>query len=207
MDRAAKLAVEEINAAGGIYVAEWNTNVTIELVIADTGDDTAGKAVGPVTRAVTEDNVDLLIGGYTSAGTLADQVVAIENRVPYIITGASTNLVTRRGPQANYGGLPEGDTKRINDTEGMSYMFHYCTTTFDYSKTVVHFFNESMKPLLDSTYGFNASRNLRLAVLYRNDAFGQGVLADTKKLIADENLSIDDCRRKSLSNNRNYLPN
>ena len=107
MDRAAKLAVEEINAAGGIYVAEWNTNVTIELVIADTGDDTVGKAVGPVTRAVTEDNVDLLIGGYASAGTLADQVIAIEKRVPYIISGASSNLVTRRGPQGNYGGLPE----------------------------------------------------------------------------------------------------
>ena len=42
----------------------------------------------------------------------------------------------------------------------MSYMFHYCTTTFDYSKTVVHFFNESMKPLLDSTYGFNAFSNI-----------------------------------------------
>ena len=76
MDRAAKLAVKEINDAGGVYVAEWHTNVQIELVIADTEDDTPGKAVDPVTRAVTEDQVDLLIGGYTSAGTLADQVVA-----------------------------------------------------------------------------------------------------------------------------------
>ena len=106
MDRAAKMAVEEINAAGGVYVAEWRTRVPIELVIADTEDDTPGKAVGPVTRAVTEDQVDLLIGGYTSAGTLANQVVAIEKRVPYIITGASSSLVTRRGPQGNYGGLP-----------------------------------------------------------------------------------------------------
>ena len=78
MDRAAKLAVKEINDAGGVYVAEWHTSVQIELVIADTEDDTPGKAVGPVTRAVTEDQVDLLIGGYTSAGTLADEVVAIE---------------------------------------------------------------------------------------------------------------------------------
>jgi len=191
MDRAAKMAVEEINAAGGVYVAEWNTNVQIELVIADTEDDTAAKAVGPVTRAIEEDNVDLLIGGYASAGTLADQVPAIENRVPFIITGASSNLVTRRGPQGNYGGLPEDNVLRIADAEGMSYMFHYCTTTADYSKTVVEFFTETMKPMLDSENGFDSSRHLRLAVLYRNDAFGQGVLGDTKKIIADENLPID----------------
>lgn len=191
MDRAAKLAVKEINDAGGVYVAEWHTSVQIELVIADTEDDTPGKAVGPVTRAVTEDQVDLLIGGYTSAGTLADQVVAIDERVPYIITGASTSLVTRRGPQANYGGLPEGDPLRIDDETGMSYMFHYCTTTADYSKTVVNFFAEAMKPLLDSTYEFDSSRNLRLAILYRDDAFGKGVAADSKSIIQSDNLPID----------------
>jgi len=191
MDRAAKLAVKEINDAGGVYVAEWHTNVQIELVIADTEDDTPGKAVDPVTRAVTEDQVDLLIGGYTSAGTLADQVVAIDERVPYIITGASSSLVTRRGPQANYGGLPEGDPLRIDDEEGMSYMFHYCTTTADYSKTVVNFFAEAMKPLLDSTYEFDSSRNLRLAILYRDDAFGKGVAADSKSIIQSNNLPID----------------
>jgi branched-chain amino acid transport system substrate-binding protein len=132
-----------------------------------------------------------LIGGYTSAGTLANQVVAIEHRVPYIITGASTSLVTRRGPQGNYGGLPDGDTRRIEDAEGMSYMFHYCTTTADYSKTVVKFFAEEMKPLLDSKYGFDSSRKLRLAILYRDDAFGKGVAADTKALIQSYNLPIE----------------
>jgi len=191
MDRAAKLAVKEINDAGGVYVAEWHTNVDIELVLIDTEDDSPGKSVGPVTRAVTEDQVDLLIGGYTSSGTLANQVVAIENRVPYIITGASTSLVTRRGPQANYGGLAEDDPLRIDDEEGMSYMFHYCTTTADYSKTVVNFFAEAMKPLLDSTYEFDDSRNLRLAILYRDDAFGKGVAADSKSIIESNNLPIE----------------
>jgi len=191
MDRAAKMAVQEINDAGGVWVEEWNTKVDIELVIVDTEDDSMGKSVGPVTQAILEDGVDLLIGGYTSSGTLANQVVAIENRVPYIITGASSSLVTRRGPQGNYGGLPEGDQLRIDDEEGMSYMFHYCTTTADYSKTVVKFFAETMKPLLDSTYGFDSSRNLRLAILYRDDPFGKGVKDDSKAIIASENLPID----------------
>ena len=191
MDRAAKLAVKEINAAGGVYVSEWHTSVEIELVTINTEDDSPGKSVGPVTRAVEEDKVDLLIGGYTSSGTLADQKVAIDNKVPYIITGASSSLVTRRGPQANYGGLAEDSEYRIDDAEGMSYMFHYCTTTADYSATVVNFFAETMKPLLDSTYEFDDSRNLRLAILYRDDAFGKGVAADSKAIIEDNDLSID----------------
>jgi branched-chain amino acid transport system substrate-binding protein len=191
MDRAAKMAVQEINDAGGIWVEEWNTKVDIDLVIVNTEDDSTGKSVGPVTQAVLEDGVDLLIGGYTSSGTLANQVVAIENKVPYIITGASSSLVTRRGPQGNYGGLPEDNQLRITDAEGMSYMFHYCTTTADYSKTVVKFFAETMKPLLDSTYGFDSSRNLRLAILYRDDAFGKGVKDDSKAIIVSENLPID----------------
>jgi branched-chain amino acid transport system substrate-binding protein len=191
MDRAAKLAVKEINDAGGVYVDEWHTSVEIELVTIDTENDSPDNSLGPVTQAVEEQQVDLLIGGYTSSGTLTNQKAAIDNRVPYIITGASSSLVTRRGPQANYGGLPEGDPLRVDDAEGMSYMFHYCTTTADYSTTVVNFFADEMKPLLDSTYGFDDSRNLRLAILYRNDAFGKGVAADSKSIIEANNLPID----------------
>lgn len=190
MNQAAQLAVQQINDAGGIYVSEWNTKVQVQLVVADTQDDSAGNAVEPVTRAVTQDDVDILIGGYASAGTLANEVVAMDNHVPYIVTGASSKLITERGPQGNYSGLPVGDAKRTDDAEGMSYIFHYCVTTNSYSTTVLNFLNSTMKPTLDATYGFNASRPLRLAILYRNDAFGQGVLADTQSIIASEKLPI-----------------
>lgn len=185
MQRAADLAVKEINDAGGIYVAAWNANATIRLVTADTNDDSPGNAVTPVTRAVESDKVDLLIGGYGSAGTLANEVVAIENKVPYIITGASNQLVTRRGEQGNYGGLNSTDPQAINDKEGMSYIFHYCTTTYQYSQTVLTFFNDVMKPLVAP------DRDFRLAILYRNDAFGTGVEKATISLIASGNLPID----------------
>ena len=75
------------------------------MVTVDTGKDTVpADAVTAVTKAVQQDKVDMLIGGYGSAATLADEVVAIQNKVPFIITGASNQLVTRRGPQGNYGG-------------------------------------------------------------------------------------------------------
>jgi branched-chain amino acid transport system substrate-binding protein len=183
MDRAARMAVDEINSAGGIYVSSLGKSVNIELVTGDTQNANPDAAVNEVTRLVSQENVDLLIGGFGSGATLAGEVPAIENRVPYIITGASSHLVTRRGF------LPADNSLYIGDSEGMSYMFHYCTTTYHYSKTVAYFFAESMKPLLESQYGID--RNLRLAVIYRDDAFGQGVWDATKQYIEDDNLPID----------------
>jgi branched-chain amino acid transport system substrate-binding protein len=185
IQRAAELAIDEINAAGGVRVDEWNTNVNFELVLVDTVDDAAGSTAGPVTRAITDQGVDLLIGGATTAGTLNGQIPAITNRVPYIITGASFNLVTRRGS------LPEDNALYIPDAEGMSYMFHYCTTIADYSTTVTHFLADSVKPTLDSTYSFDSARNLRLAILYRDDGYGRGVKDVTASIIAEDNLPID----------------
>ena len=185
MERAARLAVQEINDAGGVYVSSWNTNVNLTLVIADTINDAPANAVTPVTRAVETDNVDMLIGGYGSAGTLANEIIAIENKVPYIISGASNQLVTRRGPQGNYGGFGEDGQYSISDAEGMSYIFHYCTTTYHYSKTVVDFFASEMKPMVA------ADRNFSLALLYRNDAFGTGVAQATKFWIQNESLPIN----------------
>ena len=43
MDRAARLAVKEINEAGGVYVEEWHTSVDIELVPIDTKDDSSAE--------------------------------------------------------------------------------------------------------------------------------------------------------------------
>lgn len=185
MERAARLAVQEINDAGGVYVSSWNTHVNLTLVIADTINDAPANAVTPVTRAVETDNVDMLIGGYGSAGTLANEIVAIENKVPYIISGASNQLVTRRGPQGNYGGFGPNGANSVSDTEGMSYIFHYCTTTYHYSKTVVDFFASEMKPMVAE------DRNFSLALLYRNDAFGTGVAAATKFWIQNESLPIN----------------
>ena len=178
INRAAQLAIDEINAAGGVYVADLGKNMNLKLVLADTGDET-GDTAAPVTRVITDQGVDVLVGGATTGGTLKDQVPAITHRVPYIITGASLNLVTRRGS------LPSDNDLYIPDAEGMSYMFHYCTTISDYSTTVAHFLADSVRPAVDS------SRNLRLAVLFRDDGYGRGVRDVTASIITADNLPID----------------
>ncbi len=186
MQKAAQMAVDEINDAGGISVSGWNTKVNITLVTVDTGKDTVpADAVTAVTQAVQSDKVDMLIGGYGSAATLADEVVAIENKVPFIITGASNQLVTRRGPQGNYGGVGATGTYSITDAEGMSYMFHYCTTTYDYAKTVVDFLAQEMKPMVAP------DRNFSLALYYRDDSFGNAVEQAAKYWIQNESLPIN----------------
>lgn len=184
MSDAAHLAEKEINDAGGIFVSDWNTHVNVSIVVVNTIDDAPSNAKTPVVQAVESEKVDMLIGGYGSAGTLANEVVAIENKVPYIITGASNQLVTRRGPQGNYGGFGASGPNSISDAEGMSYIFHYCTTTYHYSKTVVDFFATVMKPMVAP------DQNFSLAILYRNDAFGQGVDQATKYWIQNESLPI-----------------
>jgi branched-chain amino acid transport system substrate-binding protein len=193
MDRAARMAVQEINDAGGIYVSSLGKSLPIELVTGDTENANPDASLNEVTRLVSQENVDLLIGGFGSGATLAGQVPAIENRVPYIITGASSHLVTRRGF------LPSDHSLYIDDAEGVSYMFHYCTTTYHYSKTVAYFFAEAMKPLLESELGI--TRDLRLAVLYRDDAFGQGVWDATKQYIEDDNLPIEIVAEQSYPTN------
>ena len=198
MQNAAEMAVKEINDAGGVYVEAWHTNVNFTIVIADTINDAPANAVTQVQRAVETDKVDMLIGGYGSAGTLANEIVAIDNKVPYIITGASNQLVTRRGPQGDYGGFGANGANSISDAEGMSYIFHYCTTTYHYSKTVVDFLVEEMKPMVA------ADRNLTLALVYRNDAFGQGVEQATKYWIQSGNLPITLVERATDPATSNY---
>ena len=185
MQKAAQMAVDEINSGGGVSVSGWNTKVNITLVTVDTGTDgVPADAVTAMTKAVQSDQVDMLIGGYGSAATLADEVVAIQNKVPFIITGASNQLVTRRGPQGNYGGFGATGTYSLSDAEGVSYMFHYCTTTYDYAKTVVDFFAQEMKPMVAP------NRNFNLALYYRDDSFGNAVEQAAKYWIQNESLPI-----------------
>ena len=92
MQRAAELAVNQINNNGGVYVSSWHTHVKITLVTADTKGDAPADAETAVTQLENTNPVDLFIGGYGSAGTLADETVAMQGRIPFIISGASNDL-------------------------------------------------------------------------------------------------------------------
>ena len=165
MKQAAVLAVEEINADGGVFVDEYGVKIPLKLVEGDT-QTSPTEGVTAVERLITNENVVVLVGGFSSGVTLANQVPAA-GKVPYIITGASSSQVTRR---------TEIDT---------SYFFHYCSTTDDYSQPILQFFVDELKPKVA------ADRDLKLALIYRDDAYGKGVIESSVAYIEDNSLPIE----------------
>ncbi len=83
----AQLAVDEINAAGGVLGRE------LELFAYDSqGDPTLG--VNAYNRLVVEDEIDALIGGTFSGVTLAIKELSIEDNLPVLTPTATNPLVT-----------------------------------------------------------------------------------------------------------------
>jgi branched-chain amino acid transport system substrate-binding protein len=172
MWQAAELAKDEINAQGGVNVN--GVPMQIKLIQGDTG-TSPETGVKVVTKLITEDEVDLLIGGFSSGITYADSVVAAEHKVPFIITGASSPIITHR---------TDIDT---------SYFFHQCQcpTTDDYGESTILFVDEVVKPEIYERFNFAEDRPLRLAVLYQDSAYGSGVYDGITKTIEKNDLNME----------------
>jgi branched-chain amino acid transport system substrate-binding protein len=170
--QSAQMAADEINAKGGVYVASLNKNVPIVLV---QGDDESTREGGQkaVSKMITQDNVDLLVGGFSSAVVAAHQSIIAQNNIPYIISGASTPDVTHRTD--------------INT----SFMFHHAPTTDDSGSQITLFLDDTVRPAIDQKFGFPADRPLRLAILYQDSPYGKGHLAAIHNTINASNLNID----------------
>ncbi len=86
-----KLAIDEINAAGGILGKK------VELVLGDTTTDPT-HAVSEVRRLIENENVQLLIGPVTSQETIPVTAVTTEKKIPEVSTAASTQLTPEFAP-------------------------------------------------------------------------------------------------------------
>ena len=170
MWQSAEMAAEEINAQGGVNVDGVMMQIT--LVKGDTASSPDG-GVKAVTKLIVEDKVDLLVGGFASAITYADSVVAAEHKVPFIVTGASSPVITRR---------TDIDT---------TYFFHHCPTGWDYGEFSILCVDEVIRPAIYERFDFTEDRPLRLAVLYQDTAYGQGVYEGVTKAIDEHNLNIE----------------
>jgi branched-chain amino acid transport system substrate-binding protein len=83
----AKLAVEEINAKGGI------TGRQVELLVEDSAND-AGTGVQKANKLIDGSHISLLIGDVNSAIALALAQVANQKNVLHIVSGGHTDAVT-----------------------------------------------------------------------------------------------------------------
>ncbi len=181
MGPSAELAATHINAKGGVFVKEFNKTIPVKVFLAD-DEGTADGAVKATRKLVLEDKVDVLTGGFGTAPTMAGEAVAAENKVPFVITGASNPAVTRRTDLAN-----------------IEYMFHHCPTTDDYSEQTMLFVNQVIKPAIYAKYNFSSNRSLRVAVIYQSGGYGSGVLNGTEKAIAKHNLNFTIVEKQSYT--------
>jgi branched-chain amino acid transport system substrate-binding protein len=171
MWQSASVAADEINARGGVYVKSLNKNLTIQLV---QGDDESTQQGGQkaATKLITDDKVDILVGGYSSAVTSAYEQTIAEFKVPFVVTGASSPIITHR---------TDIDT---------SYVCHHCPTTDAYGMYTTTFIDQVIRPAVNKKYNFPADRPFRLALIYQDTAFGKGVQTAVNDTITKNKLNI-----------------
>ena len=153
--QSAELAADEINANGGVYVKEAGKKLPIQLV---QGDDESTREGGmkAVSKMITQDNVDLLVGGFSSAVVSAHQTTVAENKVPYIIAGASSTSISNR--------------KDLDNT----YLFYHRPNTDDSADASLMFLNDVIRPAINKKFNFAADRPLRVALIFQDSPFGKG---------------------------------
>jgi branched-chain amino acid transport system substrate-binding protein len=171
MWQSAQVAADEINAKGGIQLGASGPKVPVRLIV---GDDESTQQGGQkaATKLITDDKVDILVGGYSSAVTSAYEQIIAEYKVPYIVTGASSPVITHR-----------------NDID-TSYVFHHCPTTDSYGQYTVTFIDQVIRPAVNQKLNAAADRPFRLALLYQDTAFGKGVQAAVNDTITKKKLNI-----------------
>ncbi len=170
--QSAVLAADEINSDGGVYIAELGRKIPIRLV---QGDDESTREGGQkaVSKLVTQDDVDLLVGGFSSAVVSAHESIVSDYKVPYIVSGASSPIITHR------------------DDIDTSTVFHHAPTTDDSGGQTTLFIDDTIRPAINARFGFPDNRPLRLSVIYQDSPYGKGQLDAIKNTIAAANLDVE----------------
>ncbi len=170
MWQSAQVAADKVNADGGVTLKD-GSKAQLKLIV---GDDESTQQGGQkaATKLITDDKVDILVGGYSSAVTSAYEQTIAEYKIPYIVTGASSPIITHR---------TDIDT---------SYIFHHCPTTDTYGQYTTMFIDQVVRPAVNKKLGASADRPFRLALLYQDTAFGKGIQTAVNDTIVKNNLKI-----------------
>ncbi len=103
-----KLAMEQINAKGGVNVKACGKRLPFKEVVYDDQSD-QGRSVQLVERTMTSDNVVAVLGAYNSVLGEAQSVVADRYQVPWITPGAAASTIFTQGRQWIFGTLTPVD--------------------------------------------------------------------------------------------------
>jgi branched-chain amino acid transport system substrate-binding protein len=170
MWQSAQVAADKINADGGVTLKD-GSKAQLKLIVGD-DESTATGGQKAATKLITDEKVDILVGGYSSAVTSAYEQTIAEYKVPYVVTGASSPIITHR---------PDIDT---------SYIFHHCPTTDTYGKYTTLFIDQVVRPAVNKKLNAPADRPFRLALIYQDTAFGKGIQTAVNDTITKNKLNI-----------------
>ncbi|NYT06482.1 MAG: ABC transporter substrate-binding protein [Methanomicrobiales archaeon] len=178
--QSAVLAAEEINANGGVYVADIGKSLPIRVF---QGDDESTREGGQkaVSKLITQDNVNLLVGGFSSAVVMAHQSIVADYSVPYIISGASSTAVSSR------------------DDIDTSCMFYLRPSSDDSSIVTTLYAGNVLRPAINEKFGFSDDRPLRLAIIYQDSPYGKGHQSAIHSTIESNGLNIDVVSEESFT--------
>jgi branched-chain amino acid transport system substrate-binding protein len=89
---AVEMAIEEINAGGGIKSLKG------AKIVGVFGNSTSvDEANTETNRMISRDKVSAIVGAYSSGATISSTVIAERNKVPYLVPNALADEITARG--------------------------------------------------------------------------------------------------------------
>ncbi|WHZ10568.1 MAG: ABC transporter, substrate-binding protein (cluster 4, leucine/isoleucine/valine/benzoate) [Burkholderiaceae bacterium] len=97
-----QLAIEKINAAGGVKIDGKSHKLALKLY--DNQSD-VNLSVRQYTQLVSQDKVNLLLGGFASNFQLADSAVSEKYKIPMVQGGGASNEIFSRGFKYIFGTL------------------------------------------------------------------------------------------------------
>lgn len=124
----AKLAIQQINSAGGIKNLG---GAKLKLDVKDTGDASVADISNITQSVIQKDNPSALIGAWASAYTLAASTVAEQNKIP-LVTESFADALVERGYKYTFK-LPANaalmGTTSVTAILGLAAQAHYTITS------------------------------------------------------------------------------
>jgi len=99
-------AVADINAAGGVYVKEFDKKIPLKLTVYDDESDPT-KAVSKMETLFAEQKVVAYLGGAASDMHVATTAIAEKNKVPYLGIAFALNAIHQKGYKYLFSPFPK----------------------------------------------------------------------------------------------------
>jgi len=122
-ENAAKMAVDEINAAGGI-----GGKIKIKLISED-DEGVPAKSVTVTQKLVSQDRIQVMIGALNSSCTLADMEITSKDKIPQIAPSSTAASITQQSNKYIF-------RNAASDVTHVATMFKYITDN-NYKKVAI----------------------------------------------------------------------